>query len=215
MKLRILSLSSLLLTAALSIGAYYTADFWRDFALMLAGAFFSLGIGLYLANVYLSHDERARAAAPLLAMIDPDIAKFHNEYFIKPGRLAFGTPGFNAAIGAYEKNGRKPESLSPEQRDKFYEIIIQNKDAILPLLDRIHSSLAEVSAILGWSFSPSVMRIVLDARVTLTRFKALSFGGSIDEKLKACKGFIDLDAVLAAIVAELNQILGRKNFTSE
>jgi hypothetical protein len=211
MKLKIMSLACLFIFSVLCVVGYFVSDYGRDFALMLAGSFFSLGIGVFVANIYLSHDERAKAARPLLAMIAPSIARFHNEFCIRPGRLAFGTPGFNAALKTYEDNGGKPESLSPEQRDKLYEVIKGDKDAMLDLLEKILASLVELSSILGWSFSPSVMRIVLDARISLTTFKSHSFGDSIDDKLRACELFIDLDSVLSALVLELNQILGRRD----
>lgn len=68
-----------------------------------------------------------------------------------------------------------------------------------------------MSFILGWSFSPRIMRASLDCRLIIVEFKALDLDGEEQTKLDACELYLDIDATSGAVVATLAELLGLKD----
>jgi hypothetical protein len=202
--------ASLMSAVALCASAYFAHGYWHDLAMMLANVAVSLGVGLLVVNRYLNTDERRRAAMPLLRLIAPAIQEFHNEHFIRRGRLAFGTPVFNELIASYQKHGRRPDALSPAQRDGLYELIKTGKAEFEPIITRLLDTLKEISSILGWSFSPSLMRNILDCRYNIVALQNLKYDDTIEDKLRACEHLLDFEADSAAVLRDLTSLLGMK-----
>jgi len=200
-----------LLAVAFGAWAYFQTGYWQSLLLGLARTSLSLAIGLVVVNVYLKLQEKRQAAVPLFKMIVPSISAFHNDYFIEQGRLKFGTPDFNTLLRAYQTNKRDPKALSPAQRTGLYEIIEANRDEVVVILDKISDQLKEMSFILGWSFSPRIMRASLDCRLIIVEFKALDLDGEEQTKLDACELYLDIDATSGAVVATLAELLGLKD----
>lgn len=206
----ILIVMGFLVSIGLVFVGYHSTGFTQNVLVEFAGTAVSFAIGLWLVDVYLQLDEKRKAAVPLLEMITPSIAKWHNDYFIEKGRLAFGIPGWHALLDAYQSNGRNPQALSPEQRDGLYKIIAASRAEVLPLFDTLHDQLKELSALLGWSFNPQIMRAALSCRLNIVRFKNLTLSDDTRSKLDACELYLDIDAYAGAVVSELANLLGLK-----
>ena len=211
MQTKIIAFVSLLASVALSIGAHYVTDYWRDFLMMLAGTALSLCVGILAVNLYLNTDERRRAAGPLLQMIVPDVKRYHNDFLIDRGRLAFGTPAFNSLLTAYSAHKGSPKAFSPEQRDCLYKMILEQKDAILALLPGLEGKLREMASLIGWTYEPSIIRAILTCRLSIQAFQSLQFDDSLQNKLDACEHFLDIDASSSAVLEALMKILGKKD----
>ncbi len=195
----------------LAILASKLIGYWQSFLINISTVGLSLSIGLMVVNHFLNLQDKRRAAHPLLRMIAPSITKFHNEFFIEAGRSRFGIPAFKALINAYETNRRDPKAFTPEQRDGLYQMIKDSRDQLFPVLDTIHEQLKEISFILGWSFSPKIMRDSLDSRLNISKLRNLPFDDSVECKLSACELLLDTDADTGGVMRELTSLLGLKD----
>ena len=84
----------------------------------------------------------------------------------------------------------------------------ENSAEIIRLTSELHDQLKEMSFILGWSFSPSVVTASLDCRLSIVKLQNLSFDDTTQTKLDACELFLDIDAHAGAVLANLTEILG-------
>jgi hypothetical protein len=210
MKLGIYSAVTLLLGTILIIAASVFAGYWQGLMLNLGTGFLGLSVALLIVNYLLAKEEKKKAAVPLLRMVAPAISEFHNDHFIAPGHLAFGMPGFQDLFDAYESNHRRPEALSPPQRDGLYELIKQHREHALPVLNTVHDQLKEMTSLLGWSFSPKIVTASLDARLNIVKFRNLMLDDKDATKLRACELYLDIDAACGGVLRELTDLLGKK-----
>ena len=65
-----------------------------------------------------------------------------------------------------------------------------------------------MSFILGWSFSPSIIRASLDCRLDIVKLQNLSFDDSTQVKLDTCELILDIDAKGGAVLSDLGAFLG-------
>ena len=200
---------SFIASIAAGVGGYYAPSqgYWQALLINLATTIFGLGVGLVVINHYLSRREKKMAAIPMLKMIEPSVGELHNEFFIKPGRLKFGIPGFIALIDAYHDNGHTPDALSPEQRNGLYELIKQHRAKSLVLMESIHDQLREMTSLLGWSFSPKIITISMQVRLDIVNFKNLELDDTDKAKLKACELCLDIDAGCGNVLDEIHKLL--------
>lgn len=209
MKLGISAAITLILGLAILVAAWFFTDYWQGLMLNLGTGLIGLAVGLYIVNFMLAKDEKMKAAIPLLRMISPSISDLHNDHFIRPGRLAFGIPGFNDLLDVYLNNERKPEALSPPQRDGLYKLIKQHRDQAIPLLNIIFDQLKEMTSLLGWSFSPQIVTASLDARLDIVKFRNLVFDDKEATILRACELYLDIDYACGGVIQELAGLLGK------
>ena len=193
------------------VAAYWMPPFFQGLLVEVGVTLLAFAMGLSFINVYLNTAEKKRAAIPLLQMIAPALSKLHNDFVIEKGRIEFGTPNFNALLDTYQENNRDPKALSPQQRDGLYNIVKTNRTDILNLIGELHDQLKEMSFILGWSFSPVVIRASLDCRLNIVKLQNLNFDDTTQAKLDACELFLDIDAQANAVLDDLKGLLGKKN----
>ena len=188
--------------------AYWTPPpFFQGLLISVGVTLFGFSLALAIVNGYLHTEEKKRAAIPLMKMIYPAFSELHGSYLIEKGQLEFGIPQFETLLDAYQKN-KNPKDLSPEQRNGLYKIIKENSTEINRLTSELHDQLKEMSFILGWSFSPSVMTASLDCRLNIAKLSNLSFDDTIQTKLDACELFLDIDLQATAVFKNLVGILG-------
>ena len=169
-----------------------------------------LGLGLAVAfvNKILYSSERKAAAIPLLKLIRPNIAKLHNDFFIRAGRARFGIENFEHLLHVYQQHKRNPEAFAPEQRDQLYDFLKQNRTDLIATYDVLQDQFRELATIGGWSFDPRLVSAALSARLNFATFKALPWDDATATKLSAIEAYFDGEADASKVFTVLTEHIG-------
>jgi len=204
----IIVVGTLVLSVSLAIGAYWSSGFAQDLLLMICGTALSLAVGLLVVEVYLRSGEKRLVAVILHEIIRPLMERFHNDYIIAKSRDAFGIPYFDKLLNDYSTNDGNLQSLSPQDRDTLFDIIQTNRDEVLPILDMLNIELKHLLLSVDWSFSPDIIPLVMECRTLIGRFAGLTLTEDAQNKLQACKLFLDIDGMLSAVYVKLCDLRG-------
>ncbi len=188
--------------------AYFTSGYWTSLFLNLASTLIGIGVGIALINVYFDVKSRRRAIQPLLQLITPSIAKVHNS-LLRRGFDNFGMPQFKEIMDRYHVNNRDPRALSPDERNKLYDIVKSDKNGVLALYDMLESDLRELTIVLGWSFDPQILASAFACRYAITKMRSVVFDDSDQCKLDVCEQFLDVDGAASLVFARLVKVTGQ------
>jgi len=208
--IRIFGYIALTIGLYLIVGAYWLTGYFQNVALAISSVALGFGIAFLVVNVFLNEEEKKKAAMVLLQLVHESIVKNHEEIFLGKGRDAFGIPEWSSIIQAMNANGRNPDALSPEQRTKVIELIRNQESEIIEVYLSIEEQFKEIGYILGWSFSPQLVRDCMLTRMEITEFRVLiSIENPSDEqKMKIIEKYFDIDADSSSVLVLLASILG-------
>jgi len=178
-------------SAATAAGAYWaSAAYWRPLLLNLAATFLAAGLAVVIVNLYLDRGSRKDALKALLRMVLPAIKDMHNSILDEVFKR-FGKEEFDSLVKRYTDAGGDPRALTPAERDKFYGLVKDNHDRLRDLFRRLNEVMKELTAILGWSFNPDLLREVFFCRYAVSKFLLLKLDDTDQGKLDAVEQFFD------------------------
>lgn len=179
-----------------------------EFSVSIFTTFLSLSIGLFLVNVFIDQKSRKVAAAPLARLVSLPIMSFHND-FIKWGREKFGTADFNRILDIYSENNGDPIALSPDQRSRMSQIIVENKDLINDHFRLIDERMSDLINVLGWSFDAKIISAALNCKQNIAEFYENLDAVSDAESLTRIEMLFDTDSSSGALLEYLFSVLGQ------
>ena len=199
----------MLILALIFTGWAYSVgeNFWQSVLLSLASTFLGLSIALVIVNGYLHHNAKRSTVKSLLKLVQSPIAKYHNDLTEK-GHDAFGSTRFGELTVQYFESNANPAIFSPEDRSKIFQIVKQNKQLFDQQLALIDAQLRELTFVLGWSFSPAILKACFECRITITQFREIDIDDpSVDQK-SICEHFLDADIHAFTVHRLLVKMLG-------
>ena len=185
------------------LGFYEKSTYFQS--LWASGAVTSVGLGvaLLVVNYYLDRKSKNRALSALFELVGPSLHDL-TDTLVREAHDFFGEHDFDTLTDTYQKGGWKSTALNPEQRQKIYHLVADNRAIFLPLLTRLNESLMEFSSVVGWTFNPQVLYLTFSCRSAVNKVQSSSFDGS-DEAIKTvCEGFLDAALHSAKIYDSLN-----------
>lgn len=191
--------------AIIFLGGFDLVDFLMSIFSMSVGTF----VALLVINGLIGQKERADAAKAVAQVIVSHVADFHND-FIQFGRDRFGRARFNDILVQMNKNQNLPDTLSPEDRAVFVNILRDNRGSILANADQLEAGLRDIGFTLGWNFNPAIFQAIMTSRTTISKLRSvLRRDDADDEDLSsAIEHYFDSDGASSAVLKELFAMFG-------
>lgn len=203
-----IAILSFLLAIGLAAAGYFASSAYIGGLLAnIASTFLGLSIGLYIVNIYLDRESKRAAVTSLLKLIAPSIQGHHNA-LLHEAWNRFGKPQWGEIIGRYTENGGDPRALTPEERQKIYDMVKAGKVKYDSTFTTLEAELKELALILGWSFDPGILSASFNCRYAITKLRAATFDDSEEAKLEVCEHFLDTEFTSSLVFHGLVELLG-------
>src|SRR6266849_848248 len=174
------------------VGGYLCrSPFFQTFLINLSSSFIAIGCGLLVINIYLERQARKGAVKSLLLLSNEAIAEFHN-LWLDLAWARLGSEGYSECVQGYVKAGGKPEALKESIRLEIYNAV-KGSTGLQPAVDKLETSLTELSRLIGWDLDPRVLEASLDARLAIGRFKAVPMDDSTVSRDAITEHIMDTD----------------------
>lgn len=203
---------SVLLAIAMALAGFsQSPGFVQDVLVGLSTTFFGVGLGVVVINYYLTSVDKKSAAGPISKLIAPNIAKLHNELFIKHLIKELGKEEMSRLLGIYQKHKGQPNAFSPSDRDILYDAIVPIRKELSDVYDALHEQMKEVTLLLGWTYDTAITAAALTARLSYGAFKSAAWDGSVEDKLKVIEAYLDSEGATSTVYSKLQSHLGLKD----
>jgi len=174
------------------VGGYFCpSPFFQAFLINISSSFLAIGSGLLIVNIYLERQARKGAVKSLLVLSNEAIAEFHN-LWLDLIWAKMGSEGYDQTVQGYIKAGGKPEALKESARLDIYNAVNANK-ALQSAVDKLETTLTELSRLVGWDLDPRVLEASLDARLAIGRLKAVEMDDSAKSRDMVTENIIATD----------------------
>jgi len=174
-----------------TFGYFVPEGYWQSLVVNSATSFMALGVGIVFVNVYLEDASRRAAVRSLLVLANESIASFHNE-LLKLCWARFGSEEWTKLAMSYVRSKGSPESLSQDVRTFLYEAYAENPQT-RKNVEALEETLTELSRMVSWNLSASLLKVCLDSRVSLARLKGVVLDNTPEAKTRVSEHLLDVD----------------------
>lgn len=184
---------NIVLCIVCAIAAYRVSEpFWQPLFISASTVFFASAWGVLLINIYLDIRSRRDAVTALYLISEDALLNVHNN-FLDLMWSRFGRARFAEIVDQYTSNDGDPQALSPEDRDKFYREISDNREEVLAVMNDLEKTLDELCRLAGWNLDARILASALFSRKAISKFRSVEFDDTDESKLSVVEQLFDAD----------------------